>query len=96
MKINCFGGKKGPENRAHVARCEPRIQSIKGKKKRKKLIFFLVRTREREGEKKKIKLFSTIYGVPSIGIRQDKNESPSTRRGLSVGTEKTGFHLGFK
>ena len=53
MKINCFGGKKGPENREHVARCELRIQSIKGKKKRKKLIFFLVRTREREGEEKK-------------------------------------------
>ena len=31
-----------------------------------------------------------------IGIHQDKNESSSTRRGLRVGTENTGFHRGFK
>ena len=55
------------------------------------------KTVEREEEKiKKPKLLFSIYGVPSVEIRQAKNESSSTRRGLRVGTENTGFHLGFK
>ena len=62
----------------------------------------------REGEKKEIKsqnfsfqfekskLIFSIHGVSLVGIHRAKNESSSTRRGLSVGTENTRFHRGFK
>ena len=46
--------------------------------------------------KKKSKLLSLIYKVPSIGIRRAKNESSSTRRGLRMSTKNTGLHQGFK
>ena len=48
------------------------------------------RERERK-KKKKSKLLSSIYGVSPIEIRWAKNESSSTRRGLRMGTENTGF-----
>ena len=46
-----------------------------------------------EGEKRKIKikLFSSIHGVPSIEICWVKNESSFTRRGLHVGTKTRDF-----
>ena len=51
---------------------------------------------ERERRKKggESKLLSTIYGVPSIGIRWANNESSSHRRGLRVGTESARFRRG--
>ena len=53
--------------------------------------------REKGREKKELsRLLSSIYGVPSVGIYRAKNESSSTRRGLRVDTESTGFHRGFK
>ena len=65
-----------------------RSRFIDGKKRKRK------RPVEREGEKrKKLKLLSSIYGVPSVGIRRVKNESSSTRRWLHVSTKKEGFHL---
>ena len=72
---------------------------MREKNKGKKTTFFWLLECEREGErkkKKKIKLLSSIYGVPSVGIHRAKNESSSTRRGLCVGTENMGFHQGFK
>ena len=50
----------------------------------------------RKREREKTKLFSSIYGVSSVGIRWAKNESSSTQRGLNVGTKNTGFRQGFK
>ena len=47
-------------------------------------------------EKKKFKLLSSIYRVPSIEICQLKNKSSYTQRGLRVGTKNTRLHLGFK
>ena len=52
--------------------------------------------RSREKKKEKSDLLSLIYRVPSVGIRQGKNESSSTREGLRVDTENTGFCQGFK
>ena len=52
--------------------------------------------RGREGEKKKSKLVSPIYGVPSVEILRAKNENSSTQRGLRVGIKNKGFHRGFK
>ena len=74
----------------HVARREPCIQSIKGKKKSHLgwggggvgspiFLNFQCRERERARREKKSKLLSLIHGVPSVGIRQAKNESSSTR-----------------
>ena len=54
---------------------------MKGKKKRMiEHPIFCWFGHERQGEKK-FKLLSSIYGVSSVGIRQAKNESSSTRRG---------------
>ena len=82
----------------HVARREPLIQRIKGEKKNSHLgedllfSYFSSVERGREGEKKKrkkkSKLLSSIYGVPSVLICWAKNESSSTRRGLRVGYRK--------
>ena len=64
----------------------------------KKIIFgqkridFLLVKNVREREKKKSKLLSSIYGIPSVGISRAKSESSSTRRGLRVGTKNEGFH----
>ena len=56
----------------------------------KRVDFLLVKNvRER---KKKSKLLSSIYGIPSVGIRRAKSESSSTRIGLRVGTKNEGFH----
>ena len=44
---------------------------------------------ERErGREKKSKFISMIHKVPSIGIRQAKNQSSSSQQGLRVGTKK--------
>ena len=37
-------------------------------------------------------LLSQIYGNLTVGFRRNKHEKCSTRRGLRVGTEITGFH----
>ena len=48
-------------------------------------------------EKKKfLFILSQIYGNPTVGIRRDKHEKCSTRRGLRVSTRNTGFHQEFK
>ena len=66
------------------------------KEKNHFLSFWFELEREREGEKKKSKLLSSIYGVSSVGIFRAKNESSSTRQGLRMGTENMGFRQGFK
>ena len=64
---------------------------------REKMFLLEKKTIEREGEKmRNQRLFSSIHGVPLVGICQTKNESSSTRRGLHVVTENKGFHLEFK
>ena len=40
-------------------------------------------------------LLFLIHGVSTFGIRQAKNESSSTRRGLRVSTKNTGFRQEF-
>ena len=101
-EINFFGAKTDRSKGGHMARHEPRIQSIKGKQKisfgKGSPIFLNFERRERGREKKKKNqnLLSSIYGVPSVGIRWAKNENSSTQRGLRVGTENTGFRRGFK
>ena len=49
-------------------------------------------SKEGEKERKHSNLLSPIPKVPPVGIRRIKNESSSTRRRLSVGTKKEGFH----
>ena len=46
-----------------------------------------------EGEKEReSNILSMIYGVPSVRIRQAKNQISSSRQGLRVGTKNEGFH----
>ena len=40
--------------------------------------------------------FSQIYENLTVGIRRDKHEKCSTRRGLRVGTKNKGFHREFR
>ena len=49
--------------------------------------------RERRGL---LKLFWTIHGVLSVGIRRAKSENSSTRQGLRVGTKNEEFHKRFE
>ena len=49
-----------------------------------------MRGEEKEMERE-IQLLSTIYGDQLVRISRAKNKSSSTRRGLCVGTENTGF-----
>ena len=90
----------------------PNLRIKLDKKRRRKTVWgrkwadFLLGRKEkntrrvREGGKRKrkikSKLLSSIHGVPSVRIRRDKNESSSTRRGLRVGIENTGFYREFK
>ena len=53
--------------------------------------------REEKREKgRELQLLPTIYEDRLVGICQAKNESSSTRRGIHMGIENTGFHRGFK
>ena len=54
------------------------------------------RERGREKKNQKSKFLSSIHGVPLVGIRWAKNKNSSTRQGLRVGTENTGFQRRFK
>ena len=49
----------------------------KGEKGEKGPIFLVLSERERRKRGGESKLLSTIYGVPSVGIRRAKNESSS-------------------
>ena len=65
-----------------------RLKSDWGQKMRR--IYAEEKTLEREGGRE-LQHLSTIYGDRLVGIRRAKNESSSTRRGLRVGIENTGF-----
>ena len=46
----------------------------------------------KRGERELTSFLSTIYGVPSVGIRRDKKQSSSPRRGLCAHTKNGEFH----
>ena len=62
----------------------------KGVRAKEKPIFLFFR-HERKRGRKRPRFHSTIYGIPSVGIRQAKNDSSSHRCGLRVGIENMRF-----
>ena len=95
-EINCFRAKMDPDQAWTHGTMWPLSLKLKDKLDKSNLredpVVLTERERERKGRGGEFsKLISSIYGVPSIGIYRTKNESSSTRRGLHVGTENTGF-----